>query len=442
MTDKKDTSTQQHCPYRPQGAALDLFHRRDPELLIEGPAGTGKSRAVLEKANLLAWQYPGMRALLVRKTRRSMTESTLVTFEEKVVPADWPILRGPSRATRQSYVYPNGSALVLGGMDRASKIMSSEYDLIAVFEARELTEDDWESLLTRLRNGKMPYQQAIADTNPDAPAHWLNRRAESGAMTRLISRHQDNPALTPEYLACLKHLTGVRNLRLCQGLWAAAEGIVYEDWDPSVHMVDRFPIPADWRRVRSIDFGYTNPFVCQWWAIDNDQRMYMYRQVYATRKLVQDHAEHITELSRNESIEATITDHDAEGRATLERYGLMTQPAHKAVTAGIQAVANRLRAADDGRQRLFLLRDSLVQADARLIESRLPYATEQEFDSYVWSDATTCHGGETPVKLNDHGIDAMRYAVAYVDGLASAPLSVRLCGAAAPTANDELLWAS
>jgi len=352
------------------------------------------------------------------------------------------MLRGPSRATRQSYVYPNGSALVLGGMDRASKVMSSEYDLIAAFEARELTENDWESLLTRLRNGKMPYQQAIADTNPDAPAHWLNRRAESGAMTRLISRHEDNPTLTPEYLARLKHLTGVRNLRLSRGLWAAAEGIVYEDWDPNVHMADRFQIPADWRRVRSIDFGYTNPFVCQWWAIDNDQRMYMYRQTYATRRLVQDHAEQIAELSRHESIEATITDHDAEGRATLERYGLITQPADKAVTAGIQAVADRLRTADDGKQRLFLLRDSLVQSDAALIESRLPYATEQEFDSYVWSEAPTRRGGEMPVKLNDHGMDAMRYAVAYVDGLASAPLSVRLCGATPAPANVELLWAS
>ena len=440
MTNETGKSIQPHRPYKPHGAAKDLFHCHDTEVLIEGPAGTGKSRAVLEKANLMAWRHPGMRTLLVRKTRRSMTESTLVTFEEKVVPDAWDVLHGPARSTRQAYVYPNGSTLVVGGMDRASKVMSSEYDLIAAFEARELTESDWESLLTRLRNGKAPYHQAIADTNPDAPSHWLNRRAEAGAMTRLVSRHEDNPTVSSEYLSCLKRLTGLRSLRLCQGLWAAAEGIVYEDWDPHVHLIDRFPLPADWRRIRSIDFGYTNPFVCQWWAVDGEERMYMYRELYATKGLVQDHARQIVELSKYEAIEATIADHDAEGRATLERHGVTTLPAKKAVTAGMQVVADRLRKAEDGKPRLFLLRDSLEKRDARLVEARLPCATEQEFDSYVWADAQG--GPETPVKLNDHGMDTMRYAVAYVDGLESIPLSVRLCQPGSEAVSHESRWAS
>jgi PBSX family phage terminase large subunit len=443
MTNRKHKDTSEHCPYKPHGAAFDLFRCRDPEVLIEGPAGTGKSRAALEKANLLAWKYPGMRALLVRKTRRSMTESTLVTFEEKVVPADWAVLRGPSRSTRQSYHYPNGSTLVLGGLDRASKIMSTEYDLILAFEACELTEADWETLLTRLRNGRMPYQQAIADTNPGAPAHWLNRRADSGAITRLISRHGDNPTVTSDYLTRLSKLSGVRHLRLCRGLWAASEGLVYEDWDPQVHLIGRFPIPADWRRIRVIDFGYTNPFVCQWWAIDEDERMYLYREVYMTRRLVQDHAVEIIELSRDEVLEATISDHDAEGRATLEHYDVVTLPARKAITTGIQAVASRLRRDGDGRPRLFILRDSLTQRDGRLEEARLPWATEQEFDSYVWSDFASGRGTrELPIKLNDHGMDALRYAVAYIDGFDSMPLSVHLCEQAVSPVGEELLWAS
>ena len=443
MTEQTPNPDEQHCPFLPRGAALDLFHCHAPEVLLEGPAGTGKSRAALEKANLLAWKHPGMRALLVRKTRKSMTESTLVTFEQKVVPADWPVLRGPGRSTRQTYVYPTGSTLVIGGLDRASKIMSSEYDLIVAFEARELTEDDWESLLTRLRNGQTPYHQAIADTNPDAPTHWLNQRAASGAMTRLLSRHEDNPTVTSQYLAQLQRLTGVRYARLRLGKWAAGEGVIYEDWDPQVHLIDRFPIPAHWRRLRAIDFGYTNPFVCQWWALDEDERMYLYRELYMTRQLVQDHAGRIQELSRDEVIEATISDHDAEGRATLERCEVATLPARKAITAGIQAVTERLRTGAEGKPRLFILRNSLVQRDRLLQEARLPWATEQEFDSYVWSESTGGRGaGELPAKLNDHGMDALRYAVAYVDNLGSMPLSVRLCQPVEAVARDELLWAS
>jgi hypothetical protein len=72
-----------------------------------------------------------------------------------------------------------------------------------------------------------------------------------------------------------------------------------------------------WRKIRAIDFGYVNPFVCQWWAIDNDGRMFRYRELYMTGRTVKDHADKINLLSSGESYEATICDHDAEDRATL-----------------------------------------------------------------------------------------------------------------------------
>jgi len=81
----------------------------------------------------------------------------------------------------------------MAGMDKATKIMSSEFDMIYVGEATELTENDWEMLATRLRNGVMPYQQLIADCNPEAPTHWLKVRVDTGKTTGLDSRHEDNP---------------------------------------------------------------------------------------------------------------------------------------------------------------------------------------------------------------------------------------------------------
>ena len=68
-------------------------------------------------------------------------------------------------------------------------------------------------------------------------------------MTRLLSRHTDNPTLydarrgewTPKgttYLGTLKRLTGARALRLLEGRWAAAEGIVYPEYEPTTHMID------------------------------------------------------------------------------------------------------------------------------------------------------------------------------------------------------------
>jgi phage terminase large subunit len=193
---------------------------------------------------------------------------------------------------------------------------------------------------------------------------------------------------------------------------------VYDNYDPTIHLIDRFPIPAGWRRFRVVDFGYTNPFVCQWWALDDDGRLYRYRELYATQRLVSDHAGDISRLSAGESYVATVADHDAEDRATLHAAGIPTVPAYKSVTVGIQAVQDRLRPAGDGKPRLFLLRDSLVSRDERLVEAKKPLCTEQEIDGYVWTK--TADGRpvkEEPVKVDDHGVDAMRYAVAWADGL-------------------------
>jgi PBSX family phage terminase large subunit len=412
----------------PRGAALALLYDRAPELLIEGPAGTGKTLGVLTKILLLCEKYPGIRCLIVRKTRESCTESVLVEWETACLPPGTYLIDGPDRAHRQRYRFRNGSEVIVGGMDKASKVMSTQFDLIFAEEATELTEDDWETLTTRNRNHRLPYQQILASCNPGPPTHWLNQRANTGRMSRHLARHQDNPRYwtgtdwTPEgadYVGgTLARLTGVRRARLFEGRWAAAEGLVYEAWDAAVHLIDRFPIPPDWRRFRVVDFGYTNPFVCQWWAADGDGRLYRYRELYRTQTLVSEHAATIARLSEGESYAATVADHDAEDRATLHAAGIPTVAAYKAVTVGIQSVQARLAPAGDGKPRLFLLRDSLVSRDERLVEAKRPLCTEQEIDAYVWEKhADGRPVKEAPVKVDDHGCDCVRYACAWADGL-------------------------
>ena len=103
--------TPQMRPFRPHGAALEVLYAKGPEVLLSGPAGTGKSRAILEKLHACAEKYPGMRALIVRKTRESLSETGLFTFETKVVPEGHAILTGILRNNRQHYHYPNGSGI-------------------------------------------------------------------------------------------------------------------------------------------------------------------------------------------------------------------------------------------------------------------------------------------------------------------------------------------
>lgn len=415
--------------YQPFGTAVELFHSRDPEVLYCGPAGTGKSRACLEKIHLLAMKYPNARILMVRKTLVSLTGSGVQTYEEHVAKehlatgeVTW---FGGSTREPQSYRYKNGSRIVLGGMDKALKVMSTEYDIVYVQEATELTENDWDSLTTRLRNGRIPYQQLIADCNPDMPTHWLKARCDRGRTKMINSRHLDNPVYfdqdtkepTPKgrdyVLGKLSTLEGVRRERYYKGIWAAAEGLVYEDYNPSTHIYEKAKEPPkDWTRYLSIDFGFTNPFVCQFWAIDHDGRMYLYKEIYRTRGLVEDHAKLIKDLLRNEPRpQYILTDHDAEDRATLEKHlGMSTTRANKNVSEGIQAVASRMKVQPDGKPRIYLCRDAVVSRDSLLENEKKPCSTLEEIAGYVWNTDK-----DAPVKLNDHGMDAMRYMVAHLD---------------------------
>lgn len=403
-----------------RGANLTVQKCHDDEVVLVGAAGTGKTYANLVKINRLCWHYPGLRVLMLRKVRADLAQSVLVTWERDVLGYENPMCQGATREHRQTYQYPNGSLVALAGMDRPGKVLSSEWDIIYVSEVTQLEEHDWEMLGMRLARGSdFPYPQLLGDTNPDRPDHWLKRRMDFGQTTGLVSFHHDNPMFyaggewTPKgaaYLRRLEKLTGVRKARYLKGLWVIADGAIYEDWNEAIHLIDPFDIPANWRRYRVIDFGFTNPFVCQWWALDPDGRMYLYREIYRTKRLVQDHAEDIKRLSAEERIELTIADHDAEDRATLHRHGVQTVAAKKEVLSGIQAVQERLKAQEDGKPRLFIFRGALVEPDPELMDSesgdKRPASTAAEIGGYVWSNKTT---KEAPLKEDDHGMDAMRY---------------------------------
>jgi phage terminase large subunit len=397
----------------------------DRELILAGPAGTGKSLANLNYINRQMWKYPRLRVLCVRKVRADLAESILVTYERDILGYDNPICGSQKRQSRDVYTYPNGSVMVIGGMDRPGRFLSSEWDIIYAPECQQLDLDEWEMLVQRkARDGKYPYPQIRGDVNPDRPDHWIIQRSNDGKLTLLSTTHADNPKYwditandwTPlgrEYvLGTLESLTGIRRERYLLGKWVSAEGAIYPDFDPTMHVIDPFEIPADWPRYRSVDFGYTNPFVCLWAALDPDGRAYVYREIYMSQRLVEDHARVINALSAGERYVTTIRDHDAEDGATLERYGIDTTPADKDVSTGIQSVAARLRDAGDGKPRVFFMRDALVEVDSTLADRKRPTRTVEEFGGYVWNDRVK---REEPLKQDDHGMDALRYLCKELD---------------------------
>jgi phage terminase large subunit len=231
--------------YQGYGAALDFWCCKEPEVLLEGAYQTGKTMAALHKLHTLLAKYPNCRALMVRRSYASLKGSAIVTYEQKVLPyppehPKCPVVKVGGNNPAE-YQYPNGSVLVLGGLDNPNKFLSAEYDYIYINQMEEIRLDDYEKLVGRAtgRAGNAPYPQIMGDCNPDVPTHWILNRPR---LTRFKSRHEDNPTLfdpvTGEItelgrrsLAALDAMTGVRYKRGRLGLWVGSEGQVYEEWD-------------------------------------------------------------------------------------------------------------------------------------------------------------------------------------------------------------------
>lgn len=406
------------------------------EVLVSGSAGTGKSMGITNLLVLLCEEYPGIRVLIGRKTRASMSQSILVTLENHAFPKGHPaIASGGQRTHRTSYRFPNGSEIVVAGFDDPERIKSTEYDIVFVNEATELTVTDWEIATSRLRHGKLPLGQiAIADCNPDAPTHWLYKRCTDGRMKLMVSLHKDNPAMTEKYLTKLKNLTGVRRKRLYEGLWVSAEGAIWENFDLSVHVIKELPANGlrrdadgnvEWRMVvAGVDWGFTHPGSILIAGVDNDGRIYIQREVH--RRAINVVAENPTDdswvkwakqLQVDYKVESWQCDHSEPGHImSFRRAGISATEADKDVTKGLDAVRDRFAVQGDGRPRIFIMQDALRERCPLNDDDERPCGLIEEIGGYTFkrnkqTDVLT----EEPNKIDDDSCDALRYLTIYVD---------------------------
>jgi len=241
--------------------------------------------------------------------------------------------------------------------------------------------------------------------NPDVPEHYIKSEYIEN-MDLDIRTWQfelfDNPILSREYIAELEaSYSGVYYDRYIRGLWVHAEGMVLDEYDRELHIVDPFEIPRSWKRIRGIDFGFQNPFCCLWGAIDEDDRLYIYDEHYERQQLLDYHADEIKSRGDHNLI-GTPADHDAQDVAELRKYGVTTTPAIKDVGIGIQKMKARFKVQEDGRPRIFISRNC-----TNLI---------REIPLYRWEEPKEGRAEkEEPVKVDDHALDALRYMIMYID---------------------------
>ncbi len=372
-------------------------------------------------------RYPGATVLALRKTRESMTNSVVLFLERSVIGPDPKVrhLRGAHR-----FEYTNGSILAYGGManeDQREQIRSigvtGGVDMVWLEEATGFIEDDYNEILARMRGQAATWRQIILSTNPDRPTHWIYKRLMQGKeATVFYSSAKDNFHNPSSYFDALGKLTGVLALRLREGQWRQAEGVVYDEYDPVVHIIEK-----PWSEARfydaSVDWGYTNAGVILVWAIDGDGRAVCVREIYQSQRLVEGWwVDEAKKLDGEYHIDTWVCDPSEPAYIqTFRNAGLNAIPAINDILPGVQAVKQRLKVQEDGRPRIAFLTTRQTSApDTLLVERKVPTSVTEEFPAYIWPKNKVGDKAEVPVKEHDHGMDSARYMMMYLDTFVTA----------------------
>ena len=232
--------------------------------------------------------------------------------------------------------------------------------------------------------------------NPEGPEHWFYKewieKAESRGALRLHFTMEDNPGLPPEIRQRYERLyTGVFYRRFVLGEWAAAQGLVYDFFDPDKDAAEVPDGPFSAWRV-SVDYGTVNPLSMGLWGEKNGV-WYRVEEVYydsrreGRQKTDAEYAEMLEQLVAGRDIQRVIVDPSAASFIeTLRRKGWQVMKADNDVADGIRVTADLLR-------------------QRRIVLCRPCRDCLREMALYCWDERS---GRDAPRKEHDHAMDEMR----------------------------------
>jgi len=312
------TDIQQFNPiWRPQKKQAALMARFEDEALYGGAAGGGKSDCALAEA-LRQADHPAYRGLILRKTYPQLSE--LIDRSAAIYPAAFPGARYHEQ--KHCWTFPSGAKICFGAMQHAAdrtNYQGKRYDFIDFDELTQFTWDEYSYMFSRCRPGAAGTRCYIrAQANPGGIGHaWVKARfitpapplhtiwepvtitrPDGVSETRWRSRVFvpstvfDNEHLLradPGYLTRLAGMPEAEKRALLYGDWDSFSGQVFTEWrnDPEhyadhrfTHVIDPFPVPADWSVWCAMDWGYSRPFSVGWYAVDRERRLYRIREYY------------------------------------------------------------------------------------------------------------------------------------------------------------------
>jgi len=370
-----------------------------PEVMYSGGFGSGKTRALCYKT-WLKTQHKNNFIGLCRKTFTSLRHTTLRTL----IHADGnlpPVLpEGTYKHYKTDHIikmYATGAEIYYFGFDDPYRIASAGFGSVGIDEAIELDENEYTMLLGRLRNEADPHRQIYMANNPSSQLHFLYKRfyLDKNPNRELITAPTTENVLLPkDYLDLLNEFTGQKHARYVLGQWCDFEGLIYEDFDPDIHIKHR---TGKWHEVFvGVDEGYANPMAILFIGMDGDGRYHVIAETYKTQLKRQ---EQKRALKTHPATTYYVDPSAAALIGEMREIGLHVVAANNSVFDGIQSVKSRLVIQGDGLPRL-----TIEPTCVNLI---------RELQSYQWKPKKIGSSDvkDEPVKEFDHAVDALRYAI-------------------------------
>ena len=405
----------------PSERQREFFLSRARHTAYGGARGGGKSWAMRRKFILLALRYHGLNLLLLRRTLPELRENHLIPMQRELY--GFAVYNSAERVFR----FPNGSRIKLGYCDTLQDVyqyQGQEYAVIGLEEATHFTEEQMRFLTTCNRTTRKDFSPRMYYTcNPGNVGHaWVKRLfidrlyAENENPNDYLfipARIYDNKVLLeadPNYIRQLEALPEELRRAHLDGDWDVHAGQYFREFSRDRHVIEPFEIPSWWRRFRSMDWGYNDPCCVLWHAVDGENRVYTYRELYVRETRAGEVASMVLELSRGESISYTVASPDMwqkrgavlsgaggfEGETLAELFtssGLSLTPADNSRVPGWNRVRDFLAVAPDGRP------NWLCFSDCRNLIRQLPAL---QFDQ---------HNREDAADGDDHAPEALRYAL-------------------------------
>jgi phage terminase large subunit len=243
---------------RPSAKQEAFLKAKERYVAFGGARGGGKSHAVRTKAKLLAFRFPGITMMVIRKTYPELTENHInpMCRDLKCYHPDKTERLATYNDSKKTITFPNGSRILFRYCENdkdAERFQGTEVDILFIDEATHQTEERFKKLTACVRGANDFPKRIYLTCNPGSVGHaWVKRlfidriyeEGENPEDYRFIkSLVTDNTALlekNPEYLKQLEALPPRLRKMWLEGDWNVAEGVVFEEFaDRPEHYDDR-----------------------------------------------------------------------------------------------------------------------------------------------------------------------------------------------------------